>query len=76
MADLITVLEQEDVTTREFIGTFTGPLTLAKIEETLAGEPAFPRTVSFVISNKKAKWVVIYDEPNDEYWYELLTKAV
>jgi hypothetical protein len=77
MADLMTVLEQEDVTTREFVGDFTGTaLTRANIEATLAGEPPFPRTVSFVISNKKNKWVVIYDEPNDEYWFELLTKAV
>lgn len=75
MADLMTILEKEDVTTREFFGTFSGPLTLENIEKTLAGEPPFPRTVSFIISNKKNKWVVIYDEPDDEYWYELLTKA-
>jgi hypothetical protein len=75
MADLMTVLEQEDVTTREFVGTFTGPLTLAKIHTTLAGEPPFPRTVGIIISNASSKWFVLYDEPNDEYWFELLTKA-
>jgi len=51
-------------------------LTLAKIQTTLAGEPPFPRSVVIVISNATQKWLVIYDEPNDEYWYELLTKAV
>ena len=76
MADLMTVLEQEDVTTREFFGTFTGPLTRVKIETTLIGEPPFPRSVGIIISNATQKWFVFYDEPNDEYWFELLTKAV
>jgi len=76
MADLMTVLEQEDVTTREFVGSFTGPLTRVKIETALVGEPPFPRTVAFTLSNATSKWLVVYDEPNDEYWYEVLTRAV
>jgi hypothetical protein len=76
MADLMTVLAQEDVITREFYGTFSGPLTRIKIETALIGEPPFPRTLFFVISNATDKWLVLYDEPTDTYWSELLSKAV
>jgi hypothetical protein len=76
MADLMNILEQEDVITREFYGSFTGPLTRVKVETTLVGEPPFPRSLFFVISNATQKWLVFYDDPTNEYWYELLTKAV
>ena len=73
MADLMPILEQEDIVPRRFTGTFTGPLTRAKIVATVA--TVFPRNVSFLLNNATKTWFVVYELGTDEYWYEELDKA-
>ncbi len=73
MADLIQVLEQEDIVPRRFTGTFTGPLTKAKIVAAVA--TVFPRNVTFLLNNATKTWLVVYELDTDEYWFEELTKA-
>jgi len=75
MADLMTVLTDEDVVPRRFTGTFTGPLTKAKILTVLGPAAPFARNTSFVVENAANAWFVLYDQTADQYWYEELTKA-
>ena len=73
MADLMVILTDEDIVPRRYVGAFVGPLTRAKIEVSVA--TVFPRNVSFLLKNATKMWLVTYDQPTDEYWFEELTKA-
>ena len=76
MAELIQVLEDEDVVPRRFTATFTGPLTRAKILAALGPNAPLARNTGFVVENTTKAWFVLYDQAADQYWYEELTKAL
>lgn len=76
MAELMQVLEAEDIVPRRFTGTFTGLLTRAKILTALGPEAPLVRNTAFVVENATKAWFVLYDQAADQYWYEELTKAV
>lgn len=75
MADLIQVLTDEDIVPKRFTGTFTGPLTRAKILTALGPAAPLARNTTFVVENATKAWFVLYDKAADQYWYEELTKA-
>jgi hypothetical protein len=75
MADLITVLDVEGVIPRTIVGSFTGPVTRAKIEAAIAPYLPLPRSLFFILQNASSTWLVFFDEANDEFYFELLTRA-
>ena len=75
MADLITILVDEDVVPRRFSANFTGPLTKAKIVAALGSSAPLARNTGFVVENATKAWFVLYDQAADQYWFEELTKA-
>jgi len=75
MAELRTVLTDEDIVPRRFTGTFTGALTKAKIVAALGPAAPLARNTSFVVENATKAWFVLYDKVADQYWFEELTKA-
>jgi len=75
MADLMSVLTDEDVVPRRFTGAFTGLLTRAKILTALGPAAPLARNTSFVVENATKAWFVLYDQAADQYWFEELTQA-
>ena len=75
MADLMTVLTNEDIVPKRFTTVFTGPIDKTKIVAATAAAQPFARNVSFVVQTTTKAWFVMYDQPADEYWTVDLTKA-
>ena len=75
MADLMTVLTNEDIVPKRFSTTFTGPINKAKILTATAAAQPFARNVSFVVQTNTKAWLVMYDQSADEYWSVELDKA-
>ena len=75
MADLMTVLANEDIVPRKFLTNFTGPINKAKIVTATAAAQPFARNTSFVVQIPTKAWFVMYDQTADEYWTVDLAKA-
>lgn len=75
MAELITVLTDEDVIPKTFTASFVGPLTRAKIMTAVASDLPFMRNTMFAIRTASSGYLVFYGIDTDEYWYEEMTKA-
>ena len=75
MADLMTVLTNEDIVPKRFTAVFTGPIDKAKIVAATAAAQPFARNVSFVVQIPTKAWLVMYDQTADDYWTVDLAKA-